>query len=1100
MYTANYKENKMLFRCRRFLVIFIITISIVTYQSGSAFADNGQEGSTTSLVYGVAAIGVAGLAVAIVKYFSGAKPSPESPVPEEKDTRPLISPASLEIKQPEISNVVLESSSLRSVVTSQIHYLEYVLNNRGKQTLDISKVDGFEGEGDNTITRDESIPTNCQQTLEPNETCTIRLAVAITKEGEISKKINIGNNDVLCFTAPIKFSVIPAPIPPAPLEVKQPEISNVELEPSSLRSVTPQIHYLKYILSNKCDQPLDISKIDGFEGEGDNTITRDGSTIDESIPTNCQQTLEPKETCTVKLAVAITKEGEISKKINIGNNDALYFTAPIKFSVIPAPIPLDPLEVKQPETSNVVLKSSRQRSVTSQIHYLEYILSNKYDQPLDISRVDGFEGEGDITITRDNSVLTNCQRTLEPNETCTIRLAVAITKEGEISKKINIGNNDTTYFTVPIKLSVVKPTALVAITKSLQLEFAEQPEIKSPMKLIGKTGLGDSIQTLEYTIKNTGYEDIKNLNIGGYSTPIKRDYTIEDNCGTTLASGASCKIRLIANPTIAKPISQKLSITATDSSKDINKSQNIKITSPIEIAVNYEPYYLITKDKVKLDALVLFSLTDEASANGFKAIKDFSRKHGQLPVLIKNGNNFSVYGCLPNNNGFNLWGITEIEHNNIFKDLPFTENEASIITRDDPRLTKDVVEAVKIGHPMFQIYPDLNFTFTTPLVINAIDENIESGVFVGTDNGTLRWSKNDGAPSWVIIFYTGAIRENHREVVSDIHAMGSYVYTATNLQIFDEKWHELEQPFSIKSSHYFMFTPTAGYDWMKPLYSYEHAEGIRRVGEKVFITDSNRIGIEDADFSSGAEPLAPKTFRETNPSKLHGEGNNLCVGTKNGGIFTSHDLGKKWNSYNAKTSGFASSNVLVVHCDQSNFYAGTDKGLSISKDNGTTWKTSLEGRKIYGVYAKDGNVWAATEKKLFSSKDNGENWIGQELALGDYTMVFFPVYKEYNELEHIKAPEFTEEDSKQEIAQEKSLSNEDLMAVILNKPENIYRNHRILGVSIEERDCKVIKEAYRARYLKCHPDKNKGNEAASEAFKLLSTAYESLSKEFNCKK
>jgi len=894
----------------------------------------------------------------------------------------------------------------------------------------------------------------------------------------------------------------PPLISPTLLEVRQPEINDVALELSRLRSVTPQIHYLEYVLSNKGDQTLDISKVDGFEGDGDNTITRD-----KSISENCQQTLGSNETCTIKLAVVITKEGEISKRINIGNNDATYFTALIEFSVIAAPIPPTPasLEVRQPEIRDVVLKSSRRRSVTPQVHYLEYVLNNtSKDQTFDISRVDGFEDDNN-TITRDGSISTNCQQTLRPTETCTIKLVVAITEEGEISKKINIGNDDAPYFfTAPIKFSVIpeaEPTALVALerlTKNLQIKFTREPKIKSPMKLIGTTGLSDSKQILEYTIKNTSYEDIKSLKISGYSKPIiKRDYTVEDNCGTTLASGASCNIRLIANPTIARAISQELNITAMGSSKDASNSQNI--TRPIKIEVNYEPYLLITKDMVKPAVLVLLSIPESVLEEGedyFQTIFLAYRRYGGLPILIKHGASFEVYGYSLTKDPMDphYQKVTEIPQLRItkiddtaihkcFSELPFVENEAITITR--PMLTRRVVDAIETGdiHGV-PTYSDPNFT--VPLVINAIDENIPTnGVLSGTNYGVLILNDNKGELIWSI---------NTDEIchpsITDIYVVGSYVCVAINCQSFvDNKLTELEK------NGRFRFSASGGGGWSGSIRTANHAEGIRRVGEKVFATNSNSIGkAHFATETPGVKILAERTFSGMDLSKLHGEGNNLCVGTKNNGIFISHNLGQDWKSYNAKTLGFASSNVLVVHCDQNNFYAGTDKGLSISKDNGATWKTYLNEHKIYGVYAKDGNVWAATEKELFSSKDNGAHWDSQKLALGDYTMVFFPVYKEYNESEHGETPpDFTPEDSKQEIAHEAFLSNEDLIDAILSKPKDAYQ--RILGVSIEEHDCKVIKKAYGARSLKFHPDKNIGNEEAKDAFVLLSAAYESLSKE-----
>ena len=55
--------------------------------------------------------------------------------------------------------------------------------------------------------------------------------------------------------------------------------------------------------------------------------------------------------------------------------------------------------------------------------------------------------------------------------------------------------------------------------------------------------------------------------------------------------------------------------------------------------------------------------------------------------------------------------------------------------------------------------------------------------------------------------------------------------------------------------------------------------------------------------------------------------------------------------------------------------------------------------------------------------------------------------------------------------------------------------YKLLGVSKSTSD-KDIKKAYRALAKKWHPDKNKGDEKASERFKEISAAYILFSKEF----
>ena len=81
----------------------------------------------------------------------------------------------------------------------------------------------------------------------------------------------------------------------------------------------------------------------------------------------------------------------------------------------------------------------------------------------------------------------------------------------------------------------------------------------------------------------------------------------------------------------------------------------------------------------------------------------------------------------------------------------------------------------------------------------------------------------------------------------------------------------------------------------------------------------------------------------------------------------------------------------------SSVFAATDGGLSISRDNGTTWVTKNLG-VVQGVYARDSFIYAATTSGLWVSLDDGETWtcIGADNVTGVHAPSSTRIYASTN--------------------------------------------------------------------------------------------------------
>lgn len=110
------------------------------------------------------------------------------------------------------------------------------------------------------------------------------------------------------------------------------------------------------------------------------------------------------------------------------------------------------------------------------------------------------------------------------------------------------------------------------------------------------------------------------------------------------------------------------------------------------------------------------------------------------------------------------------------------------------------------------------------------------------------------------------------------------------------------------------------------------------------------------------------------------DGDNIYAGTERG-VYYSPDNGENWNS-----TGLASYDVRSILVKEGKVFAGTwGAGLFTSTDNGNTWNSSSRDVTNQSVHAlvqdSDGNIFAGTfNDGIYKSSDDGESFVKQEIA------------------------------------------------------------------------------------------------------------------------
>jgi len=106
---------------------------------------------------------------------------------------------------------------------------------------------------------------------------------------------------------------------------------------------------------------------------------------------------------------------------------------------------------------------------------------------------------------------------------------------------------------------------------------------------------------------------------------------------------------------------------------------------------------------------------------------------------------------------------------------------------------------------------------------------------------------------------------------------------------------------------------------------------------------------------------------------LAASGSNVFAGT-DAGIFLTTNNGTSWSAVN---TGLSNLNVHAIAISGDNIFVGTDSGVSISSNNGTSWTTAKSGltnTKVLEIAVSDTNIFAGTNSGIFLSVNNGVSW------------------------------------------------------------------------------------------------------------------------------
>jgi len=109
-------------------------------------------------------------------------------------------------------------------------------------------------------------------------------------------------------------------------------------------------------------------------------------------------------------------------------------------------------------------------------------------------------------------------------------------------------------------------------------------------------------------------------------------------------------------------------------------------------------------------------------------------------------------------------------------------------------------------------------------------------------------------------------------------------------------------------------------------------------------------------------------------------------------IFISYDNGNTWNGIIDTTGDFDRQNINCLLMNNGKLFAGTNRGLYISTNNGNNWirtDSSLFANEIHCLTVFNNDVLVGTKVGLFKSTNNGDSWIVQINNMASYNIICF---------------------------------------------------------------------------------------------------------------
>ncbi len=171
---------------------------------------------------------------------------------------------------------------------------------------------------------------------------------------------------------------------------------------------------------------------------------------------------------------------------------------------------------------------------------------------------------------------TTCTATLAAGANCTISVTFTPTAVGPASATLSIADN------------AIGSPQTIALSGTGQLGSPTDVVTPNPIAFTTPQLVGVASAVLPVTLSNatgTGALVISSITFGGTNTT---DFTQTNNCGTTVAVGATCTINVVFNPTSVTPPVRSATLIITDNAAD--SPQSVPVTgTAIAPAISITP-------------------------------------------------------------------------------------------------------------------------------------------------------------------------------------------------------------------------------------------------------------------------------------------------------------------------------------------------------------------------------------------------------------------------------------------------------------------------------------------------------------------------------
>jgi hypothetical protein len=356
---------------------------------------------------------------------------------------------------------------------------------------------------------------NCGKGVAAGSTCMISVTFAPTASGTLTGTLTvIDNSSSSPQTVSLTGTATSAGAPVVSLSTSNLLFGNQQLGVTS----PPQ----NVTLTNMGGSPLSITGVAmGGPDPGDFAQTND-----------CGTSVAVGSSCTFSVTLTPLASGNLSATLNITDNAGGS----------PQHISLTGTGVGPMATLNPTSLSFGNQNVGTTSGVKGILLKNTGNATLTISSI-AITG----TNASDFSQTNNCPSSLAPGALCNINVSFSPTAFGTRTATLNVSDNAlNSPQTASLAGSGTSGSANVTLTPN-QLSFGNKP-------------VGSTSAPLTTTLQNTGQAVlvISNIAISGTN---RGDFTQTNDCGTSVAAGASCTFSVTFAPTASGNRSASLSIT-----------------------------------------------------------------------------------------------------------------------------------------------------------------------------------------------------------------------------------------------------------------------------------------------------------------------------------------------------------------------------------------------------------------------------------------------------------------------------------------------------------------------------------------------------------